>query len=274
MSDQSDPRKGNYQFDLDVQVETCIDNYEQDMKHWYASGGPTDPEISTAIFEQAKRFADHVLKAAKELVHAQPGECALVEPELKQFKHQIECHVEALASTLKKKGLSPDGFLTAFREMACDTRPDDDSKLKVVWDLLLTKSMRDAVERSRKSATRLLLLFALDFPPNPTERTRDFLRQVTECFALGLDVPCIVFCRSAIDVALEDAGFKKRGLKGRIKEATTSHLLDADAKGYAMKVKELGDDAVHGKPLSIADELETIRKTFLVLEQITRPRPA
>ena len=86
-------------------------------------------------------------------------------------------------------------------------------------------------------------------------------------------MPCIVFCRSTIDVALEDAGFVKRGLAGRIKKAAASHLLDADGKCYATEVKELGDDAVHGKPLAMADVLEVVRKTLLVLQQITQANP-
>jgi len=128
--------------------------------------------------------------------------------------------------------------------------------------------MWSAIMRSRRAATRLLQLSALRVPLDPTERTRTFLGQVAECFTLGLDVPCIVFCRSAIDVALEEAGFVERGLKRRIKKAAASGLLDADGKCYAIKVKELGDDAVHNKPLAMADSLDAIHKTLIVLEQI------
>ncbi len=270
--DGTAPGKGHYDFDLDVQLETCINEYEEDMKAWYVNGGPTDAALSTAIFEQAERFASHVLKATEELVLPNPTECTLVEPELRGFIRQFETHLVRLTSILEQKGLSPDVFLTALRDIASDTRPEDGTILKIVWELLLVQSMRDAVTRSQKAATRLLLLSDLHVPLNPTKRARAFLRQVAECFVLGLDVPCIVFCRSAIDVALEDAGFEKWGLEGRIKKATTSHLLDADGKGYAMKIKKLGDEAVHGKPVAMADVLDVIHQTLLILQQITQTK--
>ena len=57
--------RGHYEWNLDIQVETCIQEYEEDMKKWYSEGGPTDPELSTTIFEQAERYAAHVLKASR-----------------------------------------------------------------------------------------------------------------------------------------------------------------------------------------------------------------
>ena len=244
------------------------------MRDCYAKGGPTDPELSTAIFEQAKRFADHVLKATEELVAAEPAECPLVEPELGRFIGQHENHLAELAAILEEKGLPLDPFLTALREIASDIRPEDGTILKVVWELLLIRSMQDTVDRSQKGATHLLLLSSLRVPVNPTKSTRAFLKQAAQCFAWGFYIPCIVFCRSVIDVALEDAGFKKRGLEGRIKKAAAAHLLDADGQGYATEIKKLGDDAVHGKPLAMSDALEVIRKTLIVLQQITHASAA
>jgi len=271
---EANPSRGHYEWDLDIQVETCIQEYEEDMKKWYSEGGPTDPELATTIFEQAERYADHVLKATEDLVPPQPAESTLVEPELRRFIGRFESNLAACAAILEQKGLSADGFLSALRGTISDTRPDDGTILKVVWELLLATSMWDSVYRSRKAATRLLLLSDLRVPSTPTKRTRAFLRQVAECFALGLDVPCIVFCRSAIDVALEDAGFVKRGLKDRIKQAGKAGRLDVDGTESATKVKELGDDAVHGAPLAMADVLDVIRKTLLVLQQLTQPQAA
>ena len=263
------PTRGQYQFELDGQVETCIQQHEEAMTDWYARGGPTDPELSTAIFDQAKRFADHVLKATEELVPAEPAECALVEPELKKFIFQLEAHLAELAAIVEQKGLSPDAFLTAIRGMASDTRPEDGTILKVVWELLLIRSMWGAVERARKAATRLLLLSTLRIPFSPTERTRAFLRQATQCFVWGFNVPCIVFCRSVIDVALKDAGIRKGTLEQRINNAPAK-LLDAERKGYAHEVRDLGNDAIHDKPLAMKDVLDVIRKTLIVLQQITQ----
>lgn len=272
MSDHTDSSKGHYAFDLDVQVKTCIGEYEQDMKNWYSKGGPTDPELFTAIFQQAERFSKHVLKATKEMAPSQPADCALVEPELRRFIRQFESHLMAMASILEQKGLSPDGFLTALRGIASDTRPDDGTILKVVWEHLLAQSMWDAVDRSRKAATRLLLLFSLHVSTRRTERVSAFLRQVAQCFVWGGDVPCIVFSRSVIDVTLADAGFRKGNLKQRI-DKMPAHMLDAEHKGYAHEVRKLGNDAIHDKPLAMQDVLEVIRKTLLVLEQLSQPDP-
>ncbi|HUU10408.1 MAG TPA: DUF4145 domain-containing protein [Phycisphaerae bacterium] len=266
------PQRGHYQFDLDCRVETCIDEYEQDMTDWYAKGGPTDPELSAAIFEQAKRFADHVLKAADQLVPPKPTDCALVELELKQFIDQFEAYLAELAAIVEQKGLSPDAFLTAFRGMASDTRPEDGTILKIVWELLLIRSMGDAVERARKVATRLLLLSPLRVPLNPTKRTRAFLKQAVQCFVWGFNVPCIVFCRSVIDVTLKDAGIRNGSLQQRINNAP-AQLLDAEGKSYAHEVRCLCNDAIHDKPLAMKDVLDVIRKTLIVLQQITQGAP-
>ena len=268
------PSRGHYEWDLDIQVQTCIQEYEEDMKKWYSEGGPTDPELSTTIFEEAQRYAKHVLKATEDLVPSQPAESTLVEPELRRFIGRLESNLAAYAAIVEQKGFSADDFLSALRGTIRDTRPDDGTILKVVWELLLATSMRDSVDRSRKAATRLLLLSDLRVPLNPTKRTRAFLRQAAECFALGLDVPCIVTCRSAIDVALDDAGFGKPGLKDRIKQASKAGRLDVDGMENATKVKKLGDEAVHGAPLAMADVLDVIRKTLLVLQQITQPKAA
>jgi hypothetical protein len=137
--------------------------------------------------------------------------------------------------------------------------------------------MRDAAERAVRAATLRLFLASLPFPTNPKDPNdpiRMFLRQVAESFVWGLYVPCIVFCRSALDVALEKAGYKKRGLERRIECAACAGLLDADGERYAMDIKKLGDDAVHGKPRTMADVLEVIRKTLLVLQQVTQAKPA
>ena len=272
MCDQSNPSKGHYQFDLDCQVETCIQNYEEAMKDWYAKGGPTDPELSTAIFDQAERFAGHVLKATEELAPVESGDNLLIEKELGRFLQSMESHRAALASIIEQKGLSADTFLTALRELASDTRPDEGTILKVAWELLLVKSMWDGVGRSRRAATRLLLLSDLRVPANPTVRVRAFLKQAAQCFVWGFDVPCIVFCRSAIDVALKDLGFEKGNLKERINK-TSDELLDPDHKRYAHDVRDLGNDAVHDKPLAVEDVLEVIRKTLLVLQQLTQSAP-
>lgn len=267
MCEHTDPSRGHYEYDLDVQVETCIDEYEQDMRNWYFQGGPTDPELATALFGQAERFSKHVLLASEELLLAQQPECGLVEPEFKKFLAQFEDHLAELASKLAQKGLSPEHFLSGFREICSDIRPDEGTILKVVWELLLAQTMWDAVKRSRRAATRLLFLGSLRIPARPTDRTRLFLRQVARCFVLGLDVPCIIFCRSTIDAALEDAGLKGN-LKNRIEKAPAS-LLDGNDKADAHAIRELGNDALHDKPLAIEDVLTVIRKTLVILQQIT-----
>ena len=273
------PNKGHYEWDLDIQVETCIQEYEEDLEAWWVAGGPTDPELSRVLLDQAKRFADTVLEATEELVPIEQGECALVEPQFKKFVREHEERFKRLSAEIEQKDLPPGLVRKAVRDVLTAIRPDEGTSLKVAWDFLLARCMGESVGRSRKAATRLLLLASLRVPSNPTKVTRSFLRQAADCFVWGFDVPCIVFCRSTIDVALKDAGFDKRGLKGRmrleerIKKAAASHLLDADGKSYAMEVKKLGDDAVHGKPLAMGDVLEVVRKTLLVLQQITQAKP-
>ena len=267
MPDQPHPSKGHYEFDLDVQIETCIDEYEQDMRDWYIQGGPTDPELATALFAQAERFSKHVLQASEELLSGEQPECGLVEPELTEFLHQLEGQISGLASKLEEKGQSPNHLLSGLRGILGDIRPGDGTILKVVWELLLSQSMWDAVKRSRKAATRLLLLVPIPIPACPTDRTRLFLREVARCFVLGLDVPCIVFCRSTIDAALGDAGLKGT-LNDRIENAPAS-LLDGNDKTDAHEIRVLGNDAVHDKPLAMEDALAVIRKTLVILQQIT-----
>jgi len=263
--------KGHYRFDLDYQVETCVQEYEEDMKAWYAEGGPTDPQLSTAIFDQAKRFAEHVFRTTEDLAPPKPTDCALVEPELRQFIARHENRLAELAGILERRGLDPTAFLTAFREMASGMRPEDGTILKIVWELLLIASMWDSVEHTRNAATRLLLLSTLRVPVNPTDRARAFLKQAAQCFTWGFYIPCIVFCRSAIDVALADAGFRKGSLKARI-EKTPAHMLDAEHKRYAHEVRNLANDALHDKPLAMQDVMDVIRKTLMVLQQIAQAR--
>jgi hypothetical protein len=81
-----------------------------------------------------------------------------------------------------------------------------------------------------------------------------------------------VFCRSVIDAALKDAGIRKGSLEQRINKAPAA-LLDPEAKRYAHEVRNLGNDALHDKPLAMQDALVVIRKTTLVVHQLSRAGP-
>jgi len=267
-----DPERGHYEFDLDCQVETCIQEYEEALEAWWTAGGPTDQTLSQVLLEQAKRFADTVRRSTDGLVQAGKPECPLVEPEFQQFVGHIESRLAKLGAIIERTGVSAEQFLALLRDTESDIRPDDGTLLKVVWEILLAENMWEAVARSRKAATRLLSLASLRIPSKPTKVTRSFLRQAGECFVWGFDAPCIVFCRSVIDVALKDAGIRRGTLEQRICDAP-GDILDQDGKKDAHHVRKLGNDAVHDKPLAMDDVLNAVRKTLLVLQQITNAKP-
>ena len=54
------PPRGHYEFDLHIQ---SIEEYEEALEAWWATGGPIDQTLSAVVLEQAKRFGDSVLDA-------------------------------------------------------------------------------------------------------------------------------------------------------------------------------------------------------------------
>lgn len=268
MPDKQPPNKKHYKFDLDIQVQTCVQEYLEDMESWYREGGATDSEIGAVIFEQAQSFSQHVLQSTKELSHESTSIRGLAQPEFRKFIHEYEGLFIRLAKSLEQKGLDPESARRFVRAFIDDISPDNNTVLKLAWEILQAQSLSDAVERSKKEPTRLFLLASLDMPGQSTDRIRLFLKQVSKCFALGLDAPAIAFCRGALDVALKDIGIDRGNLKKRIDIAHQRAILDDLGKEHAHSIRNRGNDTLHDKPVEIDDALAVIRKTLVCLRQI------
>lgn len=260
---------GHYTFGLIVQIETCIDEYEQDMRNWYERTAPTDREVAAVDFEQAKRVFDHLLQVIEELHGETTPDAPLVSPELEEFLSDLEKQIRELVQIIEEKGLSSKPYISAIRNVYSDGVPEQPN-LKIVWELLLVHSIRKAVARAEKAPTRILMFANLSLPQHLSERSRRFLRQAADCFVWGFHAPCVVFCRSVIDVALEDAGHRQGNLCSRVNRAFSTGLLDDDGKQHAHAIRKLGNNAVHDLPLTMNDVVDVIRRTLTVLQQISK----
>lgn len=282
----NEERPGAYEFDLDLQLETKIQSYEDDRCQFWDEADPTDElAVAKVVFAQAENIADVLLKSANSLLqHAQipDVEIGLGEDRISFLQHMqhIKNYKTELLQVYNKLGLSPPPSEMYHLEVAA--RPEE-GPLKLVWERLCIKLAWNSVGLIRDGAFRILKLWELLIDIHPGKRTLTFLQRVGRCFIWGFDPECIILCRGVLDAAFRDAvsddvciaTYPNRrqedrdfGLSSRIVAAYKNKLIDKLTKRMAFAIKTRGDKAVHYDPHATKDVAGTIRDTLIVLRRL------
>ena len=264
------PDKKFYEWDLVVQLGTCIDLYEEDREAYSTRIELTDPE-QVQLFQQAECFAKALLQGADDLVSGKPpnGQVSDLVAEQRAFWNTFKENRRKLADFVKSH--SPESVNVMLGAIGGPSPPEDHSPLKLAWERLCIVLGREGVEKIDEGASRLLLLWHLFVQADPPRPTLQYLHRVSRCFVWRFDTECVILCRSVLDTAFREAVPEGQdlGLSKRIRVARQIGLISKDLEKTAFKVMTRGDKAVHGEPYLVADVLGTIRDTLLVVRQLT-----
>jgi len=277
-----DENKGFYDFDLDIQLETQIDSYEQDrQRYWEALG-----DFSAIQFDQAERFAEAVLKNSEKLIPIEEmdGDLSKLQYEMKKSPKKFDKRItEILNSGLpseKKTALICD----VLKDYPEDPRSED-SPLKLVWERFVIKMSWEAVGKIEEGAKKIFQLYNLVLCSTPSKSTQQFLGRLSRCYIWGFDPECIILCRAVIETAFNDSvtyeicekHCRKHSqigdfsLKDRIEAALKDSIIDKDIAKKAQTVRQRGNQAAHRQP-SITNVWGIICDTVAILERITQKK--
>jgi len=281
MKDEKD--LSSYQFDLDIQIETMIQTYEEDRERFWQQTNDHEIAIAKVAFSQAETIAEALLKSSDNLLPdgILPDSLSEIGVARSTFLENVATYRSKFLKVCEDHGLSPLPADILYHLEMVD-RPLD-RPLKLVWERLCIKLAWDGVGSIREGTLRILKLWGLLVDLQPSRSTLSFLQRVGRCFIWGFDPECIIVCRGAIDTAFRDAvsddvcmsiypdrkaGDRKFGLANRIVAAYEKKLIDKSTKKLAFGVKNHGDEAVHHDPYAIKDVTRTIKETIIVLKKL------
>ena len=274
--------KGFYNYDLNIQLETQIDSYEQDRQsYWENLSG-----WSSIQYEQAERFAQAVLKNSEQLMPIEEidGDLSKLQCEINKVNKLTE--LDKRIVDIVELDLPWDKKRELFRELAKDCPQDpqsEDSPLKLVWERFIIDMSWEAIGKIEEGASRIFQLYNLVLRSCPSKSTQQFLARLSRCFIWRFDPECIMLCRSVVDTAFKDniankiceKHFGKRNsdffsLIERILAAYKEGIIDDAIRDKAETVRLRGNKAVHEQPNITKDVWGTICDTVAVLERITQ----
>lgn len=135
---------------------------------------------------------------------------------------------------------------------------------------------------------RLWEMLTLTETLSPSWRAAAFLRRVSQCYLMGFDAECMVMCRSVLEGEFEAeisnpqcrevlgqprwTGYKPEALydlRARIAVARKLGRLTVEAAESAEAVREAARRVVHRKPKVVGPTIDLIRKTVLVIRQLS-----
>lgn len=272
-----------YQFDLDIQMETLIQNYEEDRERFWQKNNKHEIAVAKVVFSQAETIAKALLKSSENLRPDDelPNSQSEIGVTGKTFLEKVATYRTKFSEACEEHGLSPlPADILYHLEML--GRPSD-GPLKLVWERFFIDLSCDSVASIREGTLRILKLWGLLIDLQPSGSTQSFLQRVGRCFIWGFDPECIIVCRGAIDTAFRDAVSydvcmsiypnrrpedREFGLANRIVAAYRTNLIDKSTKKLAFKVKKRGDNAVHHDPYATQDVTGTIKDTIIVLKEL------
>ncbi len=279
-----DDKPIKYRFDLDGQLETCVQEYEEERElYWQSRLQGLDWGVE-GLFGHAEAVAKGLLRNADDLVdHRSLADNKPIQftQEQTEFLHQTRQLWESL------EGKVPEDLrqtlLQYFNDSPLVKRPGEETLLlKLVWERLCVQLAWEAVgERVVTGAYRILQLTELVVKGNPSPATLRFLRRVSRCFVWGFDAECVILCRGVIDAAFTDAisdavcdkhklAKARFGhtLTNRIKAARLEGVIDEDTKNRAFRVNTPATQAVHVNPEEAVDVLKILQDTTTVIQRL------
>jgi hypothetical protein len=275
-------------YDLDVQLETCTQEYEEDRdKYWKTRPEGGDWDLVTRLRGHADKVAALLLKDTHDLVKHDglegPNDQFGVEHAkyLKEMQDEITSFIDLVRQKLPT-GVSLDAFEQYIERRVLNQRPPEDSVLKLVWERLCIDLASDfAGDRLIAGANRILQLGTLLLNQTPANATLRFLRRIARCYIWGFDAECIILCRGAIDTAFKgavsDAVCDKHGLNraayghtltNRINAALKERMIDDATKRAAFQVNTPATRAAHENPDEATRVLRVIKDTRDVIQRL------
>lgn len=273
-------------YDLDGQLDICSQEYETDREAFWSNRTEGRDWGLQGLYGHAERVAAALLKDTHALIDhaALADEPVQFEEERTAFLREMANEINLFLRLVKEK--LPRGTPLAaldqyINDAALDTRPSDDSLLKLVWERFCIHLAQEMVARLTPGANRILQLNDMVISGNPSIATLRFLRRVSRCFIWGFDPECVILCRGAIDTAFatvitdqicDNHGLKKAGfghtLTNRIKAALLEGMIDEGTKNAAFRVNSPATEAAHRDPTKTASVLNVIKDTRDVLQRL------
>lgn len=271
-----------YKFDLNIQLGTAVDSYEEDrQRYWDKLGG-----WSATEYDQAERFAQAVLKNSEQLIPTEEinGDLSKLQYEINKINEVPE--IIKRINDIAKMNIPWDKRRELICDLAKECPPDpqdDESPLRLVWERFIIDMSWEAIGKIVEGASRIFQLYKLVLSSAPSKSTQQFLGRLSRCYIWGFDPECIILCRAVIDTAFRDGIAKKicekhfgkrnrYNLSDRIQAAWNEKIIDEDIAKKARNIKEWGNKAVHCQPNITKDVWGTICDTVAVLERITQTK--
>jgi hypothetical protein len=118
------------------------------------------------------------------------------------------------------------------------------------WEYLWALIGLDVLYRLEKHLARLPTLVEVLPDTEPPERARRFMADIVECYLLGLDTQCIVTCRAAVEVLVEDLGadLSDRTLGEAIKALRDDDKISRGQAEDMFAINRQAREMIHDEP--------------------------
>jgi len=302
----SESNRGEYEFDLDIQLLTCIEMYEEARERfWTEEGAPAELGRSAVLYQNAEEIANVLQQMAQEIVlhkarsddfdafRCWAGEHILSDWHVKLFAlaqstnqefARVQGNADAIDELARQKieqlraeranaGASFWDDIMADPDALASARPQKDSAEKLVWErLCIELASKGAKEMIPAAVNRFFVMAGLLQDIRPSARTARFLSRVARCFVWGFYPECQVMCRSALDAEFGKVVPDKMcepGPGGRV--GLYQRINGAHAQGWLSKEAKANADAVRkiGND-AIHDDPEQAQRCVEIIRKMLR----
>lgn len=287
-------RTMSYEFDLEIQLQGVVDNYEQEREaYWTERLEEEEWSPIKQLRVDAAEIARLIRKRAFALANTgsasdlnQVFEAYRAREELEKLQARLR-KFEALARTTIDEDVVEE-FVRFLQTHVLSDRVQSDP-LRLVWEQLcideawdVAASVEDRVRRTLELERLVSDEWGSNPPPEPCQQ---FLALVSRCYIYDLIPECIVMCRSAMEAAFRELvpdtlcrTTLKRGTDGNYRLAdriaaafgTKDSPLCGHPELYkaAQEVQVRGNNTVHYNPHATRDALGTIRSAVRVIDAL------
>lgn len=278
-------------------LQVKLNQYEGDRETYWRER-PQGHDWPSGLFQHAQRLAEAMIQGVEQLGEPDVRSDTL-QLELESILPAMSEKFQKAREKLSQAGLTPDeinGFLKSWEQLLLDATQPGESQvlLRLVWEqariAFVAKSL-DQLERA--AGGRILHLLSVLKQHAAKPKVMRYLQMVSRCFVYGFDAECVIMCRSALDVCLQEevpdrlcelhklevkspkqsisGGGKTYTIHQRIKAAQIDGLLSAKGKELISKVNEAAVPLVHQSAESCPPVLETIRNMIEAVAELTSP---
>jgi hypothetical protein len=303
----SEKRRGYYEHDLDLSLQTWANGYEQDRAAHLEASLESEQEWSELkqLREDADAIASSIHARASALQNL--GEVGDLNSLRNVFLAEGDHARQQLRELILREGkaISPENLSRLLNTLEninydeADHFPPEESDrpLRLIWERLCIEDAAEVVHTIRPRVERRILLDRLvrdemgrqDVP----DACIEFLALVSRCFVYGFVPECVAMCRSAMELAFKEKVSDEhceRANQKRIKNEFDLHARiqaafdprnkmltrqqNEDVYQAADRVKWRGNKVVHEQTDVTKDALGTIKLVLRVIDALARLRTA